>query len=79
MSPGYTTRDLFTYGGFIAGISIFMVSTMMWDVHYLVRLICGVIVGAGCSWIGEKIYNFMTAEKTNSREWPDDPNRDDER
>lgn len=78
MGPGYTTRDLFTYGGFIAGIAVFMVGTNgVWDVHHFVRLIVGVIVGLAGAWVGDRIYtNFYAARKDD--EWDRD-DRDDDR
>ena len=56
MKSGYTVRDLFTYGGFIAGIAIFMVSVQAWHVHHLLKLLCGVVVGMAGAWIGDKLY-----------------------
>jgi hypothetical protein len=73
MGSGFTTRDLFSYGGFIAGIAVFMVATAgVWDVHHLIRLAAGVVVGLICGWIGDRIYtNLIAAPPT------EDPPRDD--
>jgi len=57
MSPDYTTRDLFGYGGFIGGIATFMVSTQAWDVHYLLRLFCGAVAGFALGGVMTQIYD----------------------
>lgn len=65
MKPGYTVRDLFSYGGFIAGAAVFMlVSRQLWEMHHLVRLICAVVAGFICGGIGDRIYAFVTAESS---------------
>lgn len=78
MGSGFTTRDLFSYGGFIAGIALFMVATAgVWNVHHLVRLIAGVVVGLVCGWIGERIYANLIAEPKHDARERDE--RDDDR
>ena len=62
MGSGFTTRDLFSYGGFIAGIALFMVATVGWDVHHLIRLGAGVVVGLICGWVGERLYANLIAQ-----------------
>ena len=72
MSPNYTVRDLFTYGGFIAGIAVFMVSTPAWDVPHLIRLLCGAVVGLTVGTISGRIHDKMNAHFSD-RPPDDDP------
>lgn len=58
--PGYTIDDLIFYAGLFAGLIITFVATEGMDVHRVVRLIGGGLVGSALGWGALKVYHRMT-------------------
>ena len=57
--PGYTVDDLVFYGMMFLGIIVTYKSIEEFapDVHHIIRLIVGLIVGVGLGWVSLKLYH----------------------
>ena len=56
--PGYTVEDLVFYMGLFAGIIGVYLALEPYEVHRLVRLLGGIVVGAGLGWVMLKVYQM---------------------
>jgi uncharacterized membrane protein YebE (DUF533 family) len=72
--PGYTIADLYYYGGLFGGIIIVYLGTEGMEIHRFVRLIVGLIVGAGLGYVMERAYsNYrMNAYRRQQEQPPED-------
>ena len=74
MSPNYTVRDLFSYGGFIAGTAAFMLTTQAWDVARIIRVLCAAGVGLVMGWMAVSLYDRIIAPLDRPTDQFDDDN-----
>jgi F0F1-type ATP synthase assembly protein I len=51
-------KDAVYYVGLIGGLIVGTLAARQWITdHGLIQLICGVVVGVGCGYLAEQIYN----------------------
>ena len=74
--PGYTVRDLVYWAGFMVGAMIgFGASTLIADLHPIVRLIGLIGCGVACGFLCETVFGMMSGRPSRGigrRPPPDD-------
>lgn len=61
---GYTVRDLASYGGFIAGMSLtFLLLGAAGVQSYILKLVVGLVIGITLGYLGDRAYRKREEEK----------------
>jgi hypothetical protein len=78
--PNYTVKDLVYYIGLFGGIIATFFILTPFEVHHIVKLIAGIVVGVGLGWLLETAYTSAQRKKVDPYydDWDSNQRRDED-